>query len=125
IGGGKGSAPPVADRIAEPSPRAVVVREFHVGGGSAAAHGGPVHDVVLEQGERLDEFQRRGGAQCGGRLRAVVGAAPGTPAPPGEDRPDSLSAVEDEPGQPRSEEHTSELQSRENLVCRLLLEKRK
>src|SRR5207302_9348731 len=25
--------------------------------------------------------------------------------------------------QPRSEEHTSELQSRENLVCRLLLEK--
>src|SRR5690606_41426463 len=27
------------------------------------------------------------------------------------------------PGQLRSEEHTSELQSRENLVCRLLLEK--
>jgi len=25
----------------------------------------------------------------------------------------------------RSEEHTSELQSRENLVCRLLLEKKK
>src|SRR5690606_39801859 len=31
-----------------------------------------------------------------------------------------------EPGRsPRSEEHTSELQSRENLVCRLLLEKKK
>src|SRR5271165_5599661 len=30
------------------------------------------------------------------------------------------------PGAPeRSEEHTSELQSRENLVCRLLLEKKK
>src|SRR5690606_41005679 len=28
-------------------------------------------------------------------------------------------------GRPRSEEHTSELQSRENLVCRLLLEKKK
>src|SRR5690606_40494531 len=28
-------------------------------------------------------------------------------------------------GTPRSEEHTSELQSRENLVCRLLLEKKK
>src|SRR5690606_41233486 len=28
-------------------------------------------------------------------------------------------------GMPRSEEHTSELQSRENLVCRLLLEKKK
>src|SRR5690606_39380866 len=29
------------------------------------------------------------------------------------------------PARPRSEEHTSELQSRENLVCRLLLEKKK
>src|SRR6266511_6355664 len=29
------------------------------------------------------------------------------------------------PPWPRSEEHTSELQSRENLVCRLLLEKKK
>src|SRR5699024_12620540 len=29
------------------------------------------------------------------------------------------------PGQPRSEEHTSELQSRFDLVCRLLLEKKK
>src|SRR5690606_19987592 len=29
------------------------------------------------------------------------------------------------PGDIRSEEHTSELQSRENLVCRLLLEKKK
>src|SRR5690606_40968160 len=30
----------------------------------------------------------------------------------------------DAAGRPRSEEHTSELQSRENLVCRLLLEKK-
>src|SRR5690606_41951654 len=30
----------------------------------------------------------------------------------------------DEHTEPRSEEHTSELQSRENLVCRLLLEKK-
>src|SRR3712207_8122932 len=29
------------------------------------------------------------------------------------------------PPQPRSEEHTSELQSRQHLVCRLLLEKKK
>src|SRR2546427_9552428 len=28
-------------------------------------------------------------------------------------------------GKPRSEEHTSELQSQSNLVCRLLLEKKK
>src|SRR6266700_7666753 len=33
--------------------------------------------------------------------------------------------VADRPVLDRSEEHTSELQSRENLVCRLLLEKKK
>src|SRR3712207_8659918 len=31
----------------------------------------------------------------------------------------------DDPRAPRSEEHTSELQSRQYLVCRLLLEKKK
>src|SRR5436305_11029393 len=30
-----------------------------------------------------------------------------------------------DPSEPRSEEHTSELQSRPHLVCRLLLEKKK
>src|SRR5215475_3686095 len=36
-----------------------------------------------------------------------------------------LEAVKQEHAEmPRSEEHTSELQSRENLVCRLLLEKK-
>src|SRR5690606_31196616 len=44
---------------------------------------------------------------------------------------DAVVAVEDQRFyshfgvDPRSEEHTSELQSRENLVCRLLLEKNK
>src|SRR5206468_11194626 len=33
--------------------------------------------------------------------------------------------VPDDGGRPRSEEHTSELQSRSDLVCRLLLEKKK
>src|SRR5436309_7142251 len=47
------------------------------------------------------------------------------------DRGHGLVAQRDEPalrggpGEERSEEHTSELQSRENLVCRLLLEKKK
>src|SRR3712207_7248049 len=36
-------------------------------------------------------------------------------------RPALVSAIQ----QPRSEEHTSELQSRQYLVCRLLLEKKK
>src|SRR2546430_5676928 len=35
------------------------------------------------------------------------------------------SAVMQQPPEPRSEEHTSELQSQSNLVCRLLLEKKK
>src|SRR5690606_41583895 len=44
--------------------------------------------------------------------------------PPGRPRP--AAALDPRPPDPaRSEEHTSELQSRENLVCRLLLEKKK
>src|SRR5690606_4484442 len=39
---------------------------------------------------------------------------------------DGFDGIEELIGtEPRSEEHTSELQSRENLVCRLLLEKKK
>src|SRR5690349_23360168 len=36
-----------------------------------------------------------------------------------------LEAIQDELTRNRSEEHTSELQSRRDLVCRLLLEKKK
>src|SRR5690606_41746510 len=39
--------------------------------------------------------------------------------------PVALAGESDPLDPPRSEEHTSELQSRENLVCRLLLEKKK
>src|SRR5690606_41891211 len=47
---------------------------------------------------------------------------------PGTNRMVSTVSPKAEPSSPsrlRSEEHTSELQSRENLVCRLLLEKKK
>src|SRR5205085_7393659 len=37
----------------------------------------------------------------------------------------TLFVLPDRPNQARSEEHTSELQSQSNLVCRLLLEKKK
>src|SRR3712207_8489098 len=40
-------------------------------------------------------------------------------------RPPRRPAAGDRPQRPRSEEHTSELQSRQYLVCRLLLEKKK
>src|SRR5690606_41684048 len=40
------------------------------------------------------------------------------------DEPGSFNSSARQRGPKRSEEHTSELQSRENLVCRLLLEKK-
>src|SRR2546430_7317426 len=59
----------------------------------------------------------------------------GDPLPDGWRRDDQRSACRycrpapilksDDPGRCRSEEHTSELQSQSNLVCRLLLEKKK
>src|SRR5690606_40805936 len=45
--------------------------------------------------------------------------------PPGLTSPDLQIYALDPDHPPRSEEHTSELQSREKLVCRLLLEKKK
>src|SRR2546430_3763755 len=59
-----------------------------------------------------------------GVLVSVMKAAPGglDPCP----RPLIEDAAETAAGSaPRSEEHTSELQSQSNLVCRLLLEKKK
>src|SRR3712207_6998265 len=43
----------------------------------------------------------------------------------GDGVPDLLRGPRDLDGELRSEEHTSELQSRQYLVCRLLLEKKK
>src|SRR2546428_8362189 len=56
------------------------------------------------------EGRRR--SQCDGRPAPVPGRPPGSAGGPGAG------------GRPRSEEHTSELQSRSDLVCRLLLEKK-
>src|SRR3989442_11011407 len=46
------------------------------------------------------------------------------PGPP-RNHPTTLRSLRGGPGRTRSEEHTSELQSRPHLVCRLLLEKKK
>src|SRR5690606_209987 len=60
------------------------------------------------------------------RVRCAACAAhaprPPPPPPPGREHKGARRARH---ARPRSEEHTSELQSRENLVCRLLLEKKK
>src|SRR3989442_4477208 len=42
-----------------------------------------------------------------------------------DERPEQQCSIDEHPAQSRSEEHTSELQSRPHLVCRLLLEKKK
>src|SRR5690606_41404218 len=58
----------------------------------------------------------RGGSRPGGVLRGILLLPPD---------PAAWARPVCAPQAPRSEEHTSELQSRENLVCRLLLEKKK
>src|SRR3712207_6962428 len=63
-------------------------------------------------------------------LSRLGGAVPPCPAGdgPGPRNRDGRHGHDDEahrPRGPRSEEHTSELQSRQYLVCRLLLEKKK
>src|SRR5690606_40656451 len=59
------------------------------------------------------------------RRRARPRAAPPTTRNPGAALRAAACARRGGGLAPRSEEHTSELQSRENLVCRLLLEKKK
>src|SRR5438034_8614728 len=59
----------------------------------------------------------------GARPRARVVLELGQPRLPGRRRPGELRRAGHRPN--RSEEHTSELQSHSDLVCRLLLEKKK
>src|SRR5690606_41747856 len=81
----------------------------------AAEHGmGPITNVVfMGMGEPL--MNRRAVMSALTLLNAAYGLGA---------RRITISTVGVVPGI-RSEEHTSELQSRENLVCRLLLEKKK
>src|SRR3712207_9225576 len=59
-------------------------------------------------------------------LDSSAGARPGGPPAPGGEGGDGRGVRRPaRPGPLRSEEHTSELQSRQYLVCRLLLEKKK
>src|SRR3712207_9077839 len=58
----------------------------------------------------------------GGQRERADPAAEGDVVPAAAQR---RQAVAEQPGTGRSEEHTSELQSRQYLVCRLLLEKKK
>src|SRR5947207_6881977 len=72
---------------------------------------------------------RDGGDDCGD-ARIGVGLPRRVFEPPANHRQrdrllHSIEEVAVQPGRERSEEHTSELQSHSDLVCRLLLEKQK
>src|SRR3712207_8349810 len=74
----------------------------------------------------VDSRERAGALRCGlpaSRCPPAGADRGGQPYPCAASRAPLESATPDEPL--RSEEHTSELQSRQYLVCRLLLEKQK
>src|SRR5690606_42101434 len=76
------------------------------------------------------DYRGPGSAQANGNLSAWFSAPRAGPRPAasarpaGRARPWPRGPSRARPRAARSEEHTSELQSRENLVCRLLLEKK-
>src|SRR5690606_40379707 len=77
-------------------------------GAAEAQHVDP--DVARERAQR--QVEGGGGVRDAGSVDVEVHA-------------ERVDVVGDRADLVRSEEHTSELQSRENLVCRLLLEKKK
>src|SRR5690606_40804670 len=86
-----------------------------------------LHDAlpIYRRPGHLRAGRRNRGCRAGGFRRslrpAVVRRSSGLSDAGDHDRAVRQANV---PADPRSEEHTSELQSRENLVCRLLLEKK-
>src|SRR5688572_31128065 len=69
------------------------------------------------------EERSRGRARCATRCGERFPTQAGAPQQPR--LADAFQRQRPRGSQPRSEEHTSELQSQSNLVCRLLLEKKK
>src|SRR5216683_896829 len=89
--------------------------------GARAANAPPKDLFVVD-----DQLHFVRGSQLGPTVLRAIAQGPTTPGFP--KNPFNPNNVPDEHGNPygvRSEEHTSELQSRSDLVCRLLLEKKK
>src|SRR5262249_58794052 len=77
-----------------------------------------LHDALPISGSR--PRPRRTSSPASPSARSTPSGASARPIPPSPD-----AASRSRRGSSRSEEHTSELQSLTNLVCRLLLEKKK
>src|SRR5207302_8711079 len=87
----------------------------------------PTAIYTLSLHDALPISQRRGAHAVVARRGGIV-AAEQRDLAVAQQQPPVLGPVlvaREQTARPRSEEHTSELQSRENLVCRLLLEKKK
>src|SRR5690606_41845305 len=80
----------------------------------------PYTTLFRSRGDKHAHMKVRGGG--GSAASANTSSVGSTPPAYRASRPDAPPSPS---GEGRSEEHTSELQSRENLVCRLLLEKKK
>src|SRR5690606_39395827 len=102
----------------------------------ASGYGAPpaLPSFPTRRSSDLERLDVRGREELGHHDEGHRGGVPARPgARPGDAAADRLQPTADLPGPlgharlfvMRSEEHTSELQSRENLVCRLLLEKKK
>src|SRR2546430_7756861 len=78
----------------------------------------PYTTLFRSEPELLLQFPRRRRARC-------AAANPSRSPPHRRSRPRVVAASRSPHPASRSEEHTSELQSQSNLVCRLLLEKKK
>src|SRR5690606_41716587 len=79
-----------------------------------------LHDalpILLPRDAALGDAPAAAGARSSARRATGAASGPGN-------GPGLQQALAAHPQSDRSEEHTSELQSRENLVCRLLLEKK-
>src|SRR3712207_8148665 len=79
--------------------------------------------TTLFRSPLLEGRAGEGGMRPGQQRTVLVEVAVGIGRVDGAFDPDGVAAMGGE--QSRSEEHTSELQSRQYLVCRLLLEKKK
>src|SRR5690606_41434935 len=83
----------------------------------------PIYSCHGDASTRNSTAARRSAPAASASGRPRCGRAPGGAPAPRRSRND-ISPSKNRKRSPRSEEHTSELQSRENLVCRLLLEKK-
>src|SRR5690606_373265 len=113
--------PPPLTRPGRPGEEGSADLDAGLAGTDLADDRGVGKPLRMEHIQHLAERLRRAGHQQSARGLRVGQQVPGGPVDAGAKR-DRLAA-----GRPvaRSEEHTSELQSRENLVCRLLLENKK